>query len=106
MDNDPETLLRRLRDRDAEIGVLLQRVHLLNCRRAPPSDHGFGQHGGMGSYDALKERLSVVYGCREKVGVAINVDEPAGMQRTDKVAILNDHVYLQQHVSPRGCPLH
>lgn len=77
MDNDPETLLRRLHDRDAEIGVLLQRAHLLN-RRAPPAvggviDHGFELHGGMGSYDemgsygALKEKLFVVCGCQEKV---------------------------------------
>ncbi len=78
MDNDPETLLRRLHDRDAEIGVLLQRVHLLN-RRAPPAasgviDHGFGLRGGMGSYDVLKERLSVVCGCQEKVGGDVNVD--------------------------------
>lgn len=74
MSSSPEALLRRLHDRDAEIGVLLQRAHLL--RRMPPpaggvGDHAFARHGngGKGSYEALKERLSVVYGCQDKVGI-------------------------------------
>lgn len=73
MDTSPEALLRQVRDRDTEIWVLLQRTRLLNSHAiksciADVDDHGFeSQQDRLGSFGALKERLTAVCGCQEKV---------------------------------------
>lgn len=65
MDSSPEALLRQVRDRDTEIWVLLQRTRLLNnsaiIKSRSVDDHGLATQG------ALKERLTAVCGCQEKV---------------------------------------
>lgn len=70
MDASPEAILQRLRERDAQMCVLLQRTELLNrvhrgaISELPPSPEG------MGSRDSLKARLAVIYGCQDQVSKA------------------------------------
>lgn len=70
MDASPEAILHRLRDRDAQMCVLLQRTDVLNrvhrgaISELPPSSEG------MGSRDSLKARLAVIYGCQDQVSKA------------------------------------
>lgn len=70
MDITPDALLRQVRDRDTEIWVLVQRTRLLNnsaFKSRIVDDNGLETPGGMGSFGALKKRLTALCGCQEKV---------------------------------------
>lgn len=69
MDPNPEGLLRRLHDRDAEMCVLLQRASLLNrtCTRVIVDDGTGKATEELGSRGALESSLAVVYGCQKEV---------------------------------------
>ncbi|CAN0346118.1 unnamed protein product, partial [Ectocarpus fasciculatus] len=74
MDAYPEAVMHRLRDRDAQMCVLLQRTDLLNRVHrgaiselyVPPSSEGTGTR------DSLKTRLAVIYGCQDEAEVVLN----------------------------------
>ncbi|CAM9448429.1 unnamed protein product [Ectocarpus sp. 13 AM-2016] len=76
MDASPQDILQRLRERDSQMCVLLQRTDLLNrvhcgaIRKLPPSPEGTGGR------DSLKARLAVIYGCQDQVETVLNETVP------------------------------
>ncbi|CBJ32067.1 conserved unknown protein [Ectocarpus siliculosus] len=76
MDASPEAILHRVRERDAQMCVLLQRTELLNrvhrgaISELPPSPEG------MGGRDSLKARLAVIYGCQDQAETVLNEAVP------------------------------
>lgn len=93
MDPNPEDLLRRLHDRDAEMCALLQRACLLNRRSAVVVDLDHDDDEGttpateeIGSRHALEKSLTVLYGCQEKVSSLIN-DTAVAQAITETTAV-------------------